>query len=172
MAKKARTDQDQAQPENGDMAAQTAPETPADTAAAAPPSAAGESHTTYFRRLFKKKPHLLDDRSNKPLMKRWLKDHPGETEVPHAVRTALANVKSDLRRQQRVMGGPPTEEEPAAAPPPVPVRVASPKLDLLEERIDGCLTLAREIDPDGLEEVIAFLRRARNGVVRKVGESR
>jgi len=40
----------------------------------------------------------------------------------------------------------------------------------LEEQIDDCLALAKEMDREGLVSVIALLRRARNEVVWKMGE--
>jgi hypothetical protein len=43
-------------------------------------------------------------------------------------------------------------------------------LPALEEQIDECLTLARGLDREGLADVIAILRRARNEVVWKMGE--
>ena len=46
------------------------------------PKGDGESIQGYFRRIFKEKPKLLRERSNKPLLDRWLADHPGEKEVP------------------------------------------------------------------------------------------
>jgi DNA-binding MurR/RpiR family transcriptional regulator len=42
--------------------------------------------------------------------------------------------------------------------------------DTVEERIDDCLTAARNLDKDGLEEVIRLLRKARNAVVWKIGQ--
>ena len=42
--------------------------------------------------------------------------------------------------------------------------------ELLEEKVDDCLTLARIHDREGLDEVIRLLRRARNQVVWKIGE--
>jgi len=44
-------------------------------------------------------------------------------------------------------------------------------LDALEEQIDECLTLAKNLDREGLANVIGLLRRARNEVVWKMGET-
>src|SRR6476620_9101867 len=41
-----------------------------------------ETISGYFRRLFEENPQWLEERSNQALLDRWLKDHPGETEVP------------------------------------------------------------------------------------------
>ena len=43
-------------------------------------------------------------------------------------------------------------------------------LESLEEQIDECLTLAKNLDREGLSSVINLLRRARNEVVWKIGE--
>ena len=46
------------------------------------------------------------------------------------------------------------------------------KLETLEEQIDECLTYARSLGHEGLEvDVIFHLRKARNGVVWKMGVS-
>jgi ABC-type phosphate transport system substrate-binding protein len=56
---------------------------------------------------------------------------------------------------------------------PVAIAVKTPKTSVLEtpeERIDDCLTAARHLDKDGLEDVIRLLRKARNAVVWKIGQ--
>ena len=53
----------------------------------------------------------------------------------------------------------------------IPVFLQSVRgLDALEEQIDECLTLAKNLDREGLANVISLLRRARNEVVWKMGE--
>jgi hypothetical protein len=42
----------------------------------------GETVSGYFRKIFAENPGLLDSRSNDELLQCWLKDHPGEPEVP------------------------------------------------------------------------------------------
>ena len=86
-------------------------------------------------------------------------------------------MKGVLRKAQRNKPGRPKKEslpaEPTAA---VVVAVAAaPRkgvrgLESLEEQIDECLTLAKNLDREGLSSVINLLRRARNEVVWKVGE--
>lgn len=49
-------------------------------------------------------------------------------------------------------------------------RVSGRRLESLEERIDEGLTMARNLDVSGLENVIQLLRRARNEVVWKIGQ--
>jgi hypothetical protein len=132
----------------------------------------GESIGGYFRKLFAENPRWLDSRSNDELFVRWLKDHPGETEVPERVRQNLSNIKSVLRRQgrkqddRREQGRQPIEGS-AAMHRGQSVR----GLDSLEEQIDDCLSLAKVMDREGLASVIALLRRARNEVVWSMGKS-
>jgi hypothetical protein len=124
----------------------------------------GETIGGYFRKVFEENPKLLDSPSNQALLQRWLKDHPDKKEVPNNVKSNLANIKSVLRKQRR---------EGAAARParPVPAaRTANSGLEALEEHIDEGLTLAKNIDREGLASVIALLRRARNEVVWKMGQ--
>jgi len=135
---------------------------------------AGGSVSGYFKAIFKENPGLLKSTSNEDIFERWLKDHPGEKEVPDRVKGILFNVKSKLRKKLRAKRGrprkgaqPTVEEQPAAAAPVR--RPATRGLESLEERIDDCLTLARSLDREGLEAVIDLLRKARNGVVVSQG---
>ena len=104
---------------------------------------------------------------------RWRKDHPGETEVPKNLRQNLSNVKSDLRQKLRKKPGRRKQESqpavPSAALAEAP-RKSARRLEALEEQIDECLVLAKELDREGLASVISLLRRARNEVVWKMGE--
>ncbi len=131
----------------------------------------GESIAGYFRQVFTENPRLLRERSNDELYSRWLHDHPGHDEVPKQVRTGLQNIKSVLRKK---LGKRKTaRQEQTDAPPPVqpaqqaPRRVAAKGLEQLEEHIDECLRMAKELDRDGLAEEISLLRQARNRVVMK-----
>ena len=49
-------------------------------------------------------------------------------------------------------------------------RKSARRLEALEEQIDECMALAREVDREGLADVIALMRRARNKVVWQMGE--
>jgi hypothetical protein len=51
-----------------------------------------------------------------------------------------------------------------------PTRAAATLLESLEVQIDECMTFARGLDREGLDEIIARLRRARNEVVWKSGQ--
>lgn len=135
--------------------------------------ARGESISGYFRKVFKENSKLLKSRSNEELLRRWLADHPGETAVPERVRQGLSNVKSVLRSRRRKRGGS-TKEASAPAKlgwtgPPAPAS-SQMKLETLEERIDDCLMMARMMGEEGLTDVIQHLRRARNGIVWRLGE--
>jgi hypothetical protein len=129
----------------------------------------GETISGYIRRVFKENPKWLATRSNDEILARWLKDHPGETEVPHRVKKNLSNVKSLLRQARGKKPGKPKKESQPAAPTAAP-RSAVRGLETLEEQLDECLTLAKNLDREGLSSVINLLRRARNEVVWKMGE--
>ena len=141
------------------------------TTAATKPAA--ETLTGYFRRILKENPKLLNRRSNDELIGRWRADHPGR-QVTSKVRAGLANAKSALRHKQRHRRGrnqaePPAQEAVTSHVLPKPAKPPH-GLEKLEEQIDGCLSLARQMDRDGLAGVIGLLRRARNEVVWKLGQ--
>jgi len=140
----------------------------------APPSPSnnGESIAGYFRKVFAETPKLLKTRSNAKLLERWLVDHPDEKKVPDSVKSSLSNIKSVLRSKKRKRRKAKAAAAEIAAGPVV-VAVKQPKpsvLETLEERIDDCLTDARNLDKEGLEDVIRLLRKARNAVVWKLGQ--
>jgi hypothetical protein len=133
----------------------------------------GGSVSGYFKAIFRENPSLVKSTSNEDIFGRWLKDHPGEKEVPDRVKGILFNVKSKLRKKLGAKRGRPRhEKQPTIAVQPVEVviirRVPIRGLEAVEERIDDCLTLAKSIDREGLEGVIDLLRKARNGVIRKL----
>jgi hypothetical protein len=134
----------------------------------------GENLSAYFRGVFQENPKWIDTRSNDEVLARWLKDHPGEKEAPDRVKQNLANVKSLLRQAQRKKPGRPKKES-LAAEPTAATSAAAPRkgvrgFESLEEQIDECMTLAKNLDREGLSSVINLLRRARNEVVWKMGE--
>jgi hypothetical protein len=106
---------------------------------------------------------------------RWLADHPGNEEVPAKVKTGLQNIKSVLRakrgKKKAAKQGPATAQPqaPTAVSPQAPRRLPAKGMQQLEEQIDEVLGLARGLDREGLQDVIAILRRARNEVVRRGG---
>jgi hypothetical protein len=134
----------------------------------------GETTGGYFRRVFKENPKLLVTRSNEELMARWLTDHPGEKTVPPNVQKHMSNVKSLLCKKGRKKLARPKKVEqdgavPAVSTQPKPARIAPKGLEALEEMIDDCLTDAKRMDREGLDDVIRLLRNARNAVVWKLG---
>jgi hypothetical protein len=137
---------------------------------AARPGAA-ETTSGYFRRVLKKDPKLLRKDANAELFERWLKDHPGEKEVPSNVKAILHNLKSVLRKKRRQRRAGKAQEVLIAveAAPASVAGTAAKGLGQLEERIDECLAVARSMDREGLAQVIELLRRARNQVIRKAG---
>jgi hypothetical protein len=137
--------------------------------------AGGETIGGYFRKFYKANPHLLKERSNEEAFRQWLADHPGHQEVPDRVKVNLQNVKNVLRkkriekaqkRKQQMASAEPAPGRESAAPGKAPRRLQG-----LEEQIDDCLALAKRVDREGLAQVIVFLRGARNGVVRRLGQA-
>jgi hypothetical protein len=119
------------------------------------------STSAFFRKIFEERPDLLDSKSNDELRTLWLAAHPNQREVPKKVIQNLSNLKSVLRKKKRVKGRRAGTAQ---------VRIGGRGLEALEVQIDECLTMAKNLDRSGLEEVIHHLRRARNQVVWKQGE--
>jgi hypothetical protein len=142
------------------------------------PSTNGETTSGYFRRLFKENPKLLKGSDNSELFRRWLQDHPGHQEVPANIKAILHAVKSLVRSKRKQRRAAKAQAKPAAVAPvvsatttraPAAARRAGASLTRLEEKIDACLAVAREMDREGFAEVIDRLRAARNAVVRMPG---
>jgi hypothetical protein len=136
----------------------------------------GETTSGYFRRIFKENPKLLNKGTNSELFEQWLKDHPGQQEVPDNVKAILHNVKSVLRKKRRQRRAEKAQATPVASVP-IAIAPAAPalsrrggrSLEQLEAQIDDCLASARGMDREGLAPVIELLRQARNEVVRQAG---
>src|ERR1700730_15359781 len=113
----------------------------------------GEGISGYFRRVFGENPKGISTRSTDEVLARWLRDHPGETEVPKRVKQNLSNVKSLLRKAGRKKPGRPKKEslsaEPNAALAAAP-RKGLRGLESLEEQIDECMSRAKNLDREGL----------------------
>jgi hypothetical protein len=147
-------------------------------AKAARKSGDGESIMGYFRPILEENRKLLKNRRNDELYDRWLKDHPEHKEVPEQVKNGLSNLKTALRKKYKIGKGKGKRGQKAAAAPAgdggaAPVkraaRGAAGQLERLEEQIDECMALARDLDREGLSKVIGFLRGARNQVVVQAG---
>lgn len=115
----------------------------------------------YFRSLFQESPELIDQNNAQQLVSRFLAEHPGHDEK--RIRNSLANVKSLLRRQKRDH-----QDRTGQIDSSNNNRFTHVSLELLEEHIDDCLTIARALDRQLLDQVIRLLRRARNEVVLKI----
>jgi hypothetical protein len=141
-----------------------------------PTAPEGENVSAYFRARFKENPKLLTAGSNQEVLQRWLADHPGEKEVPQRVKYILSNLKSVLRkkRRQKKEKSKQQPELAAAVAPTVEAtnmsNAALRGLETLEERIDDCMSLARQLDREGLGHVVQILRKARNAVVWQQGQ--
>ncbi len=131
-----------------------------------------ETTSAYFRRILKENPKLLKKGTNKELFDRWLKDHPGNEEVPDNIKYILSNVKAVVRkkrRQRRSETAQAALSNSGSSSSPNTTKRVGRILEQLEERIDDCLAIARNADREGLAHVIELLRTARNEVVRLVG---
>jgi hypothetical protein len=138
-------------------------------------TANGENVSGYFKPILMENPKLLKGKSNQELLNRWLADHPDETEVPNRIKAILSNLKSVLRKKLRKKPGRKKTEEQVVETlvvlePAEPVEAAEVALESLEEQIDDCLSFAKNLDREGLDDVISLLRRARNAVVWKLGQ--
>jgi hypothetical protein len=129
-----------------------------------------ESIQGYFKRILRENPKLLKGRSNQELLRRWQEDHPGK-ELTRSVKIGAQSAKGVLRSKRRRRAPKAAEQTPSAA---TPVRASdrrkSHDLETLEEQIDDCLRLAKQLDREGLQDVIRQLRKARNMVVWKIGQ--
>ena len=138
----------------------------------------GEPVARYFRTVFKENPKWLRSRSNNDLLQRWLADHPGEPEVPNRIKNIMANTKSVLRKKLRKGPGKKKAKEQSADAVAMHQAVGTVPgtstmrhgFEQLEEQIDDCLTLAKNLEREVLAGVISLLRRARNEVVWKLGQ--
>ena len=125
----------------------------------------GESGSSYsyFKNLFTRDPSWLKVKSNHAILAKYRSDHglAEDAALEKKVMNNLANLKSVMKSRSRKRKAVKTGMAPVARP--------GNKLEALEIAIDSCLTSARLLDPDGLNEVIHHLRAARNKVVWKQG---
>ena len=120
----------------------------------------------YFRQVFEAQPEWLKEKSNDPILAKYRIDHglAADALVDKRVKSNLANLKSVLRKKSR------RKSKAAAGGAVVASTRSGHRLENLEEMIDDCLTLAKNLGRDTLEHIINLLRRARNEVVWKIGE--
>jgi hypothetical protein len=128
----------------------------------------GASKSAYFREQFEKHPDWAAATNNKELMEQWRMDHPGK-QMTKSYKQAMANVKSSLRHKKR--GGKKRGARLHQMLMASGQRTGVSSMVGLEIRIDDCLSLARQMDADGLQNVISNLRKARNEVVLKSSQA-
>ncbi len=131
----------------------------------------GESPFTYFRKLFMENPHWLQQKSNDEVIARYRADHnlDENASIEKRVRDAMANTKSQLRKKlgEGDNGLAKASGKPGRKGGKVTASSGTTNMQSLEEQIDHCLALARNLDPSGLGNVIQLLRNARNEVIIK-----
>lgn len=127
----------------------------------------GSGSYAYFRNLFTENPELLEQKSNLAILARYRQDHnlPEDSELERSVRNNLANIKSNMRKEGRKSGKIKAAKNKSAA-----YSKSSSRLEILEEMIDDCLTLAKSEGKEELKQIITPLRRARNEVVWLLGQ--
>jgi hypothetical protein len=137
----------------------------------AKPGRRRKSTSAYFKAIFEQHPELLHGTSNQQLIEQWRTDHPNRSAKElRRVKARLANLKSQLRKQEREgkAGTAVATRQPAARATPAGSYAGN--LEDLEVAIDDCLTRAKVLDPVRLEDVIKHLRQARNIVVWRSGQ--
>lgn|SRR5262249_43314147 len=135
----------------------------------------GESISSYFRSAFQENPAWLQANSNELVLAKYKEDHGISAEAPlsQSIKAGMASAKHIMRKKLGVgpkrgrKVGRAIRAAVAALPEP---RRKSATLEHLEELIDECLTLAKNLDREGLTKVIHLLRNARNEVVWKHGQ--
>jgi hypothetical protein len=128
----------------------------------------------YWVKLLNAHPAWLTGRSNEKLFEQYLKDHPGEKEVPQKAKQGLSTVKSIMRKERKTRkkgrtAGAAHDSAPATTAPRK--TRSTPALEQLEERLDDVLALAKSLDNEKLDRVIHNLRTARNAVVVLLSEA-
>ncbi len=132
----------------------------------------GESVMGYFRQIFKENPGWLSEKSNAAILARYRADNgmAEDASLDKKVTANLANLKSVLRKKQRDDEGTSNGLAPKVAATAASSSRGGQRLEALEEMIDDALTFAKNVDREGLNDVIMLLRRARNQVVWKLGQ--
>jgi len=114
----------------------------------------GNSVRAWFKEQYDAHPELLDVRENDTILNQWMELNK-KTEVPDSIRANLASLKSKMRSDKRGNKPGPKKANRVAA------SSVAGEIDKLEVMIDGCITFARNLQVDKLDEVIKHLRRGR-----------
>ena len=128
----------------------------------------------YFKGLFRENPTWLGEGSNAEVIERWKKDHPGEN-VTKSILNGLANTKSLMRKKMGLSKGRRKKRRKGAAVATEAVAVKHVRapfgvLERMEGLLDDCLSLARQQNSAGLDNVVKHLRLARRQVAWEMGE--
>jgi hypothetical protein len=114
----------------------------------------GSSVRAWFKEQFQAHPEWLDVRENDTILNLWMTEN-NKTEVPDAIRANLASLKSKMRSELRGNKPGPRKTNRVAA------SSVAGEIDRLEVMIDNCISFARNLQVDKLDEVIKHLRRGR-----------
>lgn len=128
----------------------------------------GESIHGYFRNVFNENPDWIEIKSNDAVLARFQADHPRK-KINNRIKQNLANVKSLLRRDIREGKREGVKADPFNLGGMTQFSSAGHGLERLEDYIDECLAMAKNMDRTEMEDVIKLLRRARNDVVLMQG---
>lgn len=127
----------------------------------------GPSLLGIFKEYFRANPDWQQRRTNEAIMEKFSKEHPA-IEVTPRVKQAMFNAKNQMKR-----GGGGTSSK-AAKVSEMRAEVAKPNrkpagaLQLLEDHVDDCLAMAKQIGREEIGDVINHLHRARNILVTKI----
>lgn len=115
---------------------------------------------------YRANPKWLRKGRNDKVLEQFAKDYPNHP-IDKSVKQAMANVKSRIKKGPKGRRGRKQRQEmfhqaviasKASAKAPKP-------LAMLEEQIDDCMILVKQIGRESLPEIYHSLRRARNAVV-------
>jgi hypothetical protein len=126
----------------------------------------GPSLAGIIKQYFADHPEWLAAQDTSAVVAQFKKDHPNK-EVSKKVMQAIYNTKSTLRKGKK--GAAKRKQTKAAANQLVTAAqkagTPSAPLSMLEEQIDDCMILTKQIDRERLHNVLAHLRAARNAIV-------
>ena len=125
-----------------------------------------KSLAAVFKEYYAEHPEWLEGDGNAKAIAQFEQDHPGR-KANAQVRQAMYNVKSALKKGEA--GAPKRGQKKAAAREMATAahRTGRPgqPLAVLEEQIDECMILAKQIGRERMQNVLANLHEARNEVV-------
>ena len=130
----------------------------------------GVSKSKIFRQYFADHPEWLSGSDNSPVLELFGSEHP-EIGIDDSVKGVLANVKSVMRKAGGIKTSGGRRGRKAAVAKTVKAAPSSNSvLEGLEESIDTCMMTAKQVGVSGLDDVIKYLRRARNLVSLKLDQ--